>query len=259
MNYLLAPIAALGRVIITFITETGSILILLFLALRNSLRRPYRFKLILEQMEFIGVNSMGIITLTGFFTGAVFALQTGKVFRLFNAEGYTGMVVGISLVRELAPVLTSLMVAARAGSAIAAKLGTMRVTHQIDALMVMAVDPVNYLIVPRFIATTLVMPVLTAYFDFIGILGSYVVGVVLLATNEGIFVYRIEWMVDVGDISHGLIKSSVFGALIAIISCHKGFYSGGGAEGVGRSTTEAVVLSSISIFVADYVITALVI
>lgn len=249
---------AFGRVITAFLEETGRIVAFSAGLLRTVPRRPFRTKLLVQHIEFIGLRSLGIIVLTGFFTGAVFALQTGRIFRIFNADGYTGMVVGISLARELAPVLTGLMVTARAGSAIAANIATMKVTEQIDALQVMAVDPVNYLVVPRFLAALLSLPALTALFNFVGIVGSYIVGVWILGINEGEFLYRIEWLVDPDDVVHGLAKSAVFGAIIVVISSYKGILARGGALGVGKATTEAVVLASVLIFVVDYLITALV-
>jgi phospholipid/cholesterol/gamma-HCH transport system permease protein len=161
------------------------------------------------------------------------------------------------MTRELGPVLTALMVTARAGSAMAAELGTMRVTEQIDALSVMATNPVKHLIVPRVIAGVLMVPVLTIVADFVGILGGYFVGVPILGINSGIFVKNITRLVDLGDIYNGLIKAAVFGLILSLVGCYKGFNTSGGAEGVGKATTEAVVLASISILISDYFLTAI--
>jgi phospholipid/cholesterol/gamma-HCH transport system permease protein len=207
-------------------------------------------------MEFVGVKSIFVVVLTGTFTGMVMALQAYHGFRLFSAEGMVGSTVALGMTRELGPVLTSLMVTARAGSAMAAELGTMRVTEQIDALSVMAANPVKHLIVPRVIAGILMLPLLTAVADFVGILGGYFVGVGLLNINEGIFIKNITKLVDLNDIFNGLIKAAFFGFILSLVGCYKGFNTRGGAEGVGRATTEAVVLASVSILISDYFLTA---
>jgi phospholipid/cholesterol/gamma-HCH transport system permease protein len=220
-------------------------------------RTPVRFRLIFNQMEFIGFRSLFIILLTSSFTGMVFALQSGRAFIRFNAETLTGAVAALSIVRELGPVMVALMVTGRAGSSMAAQLGTMRVTEQIDALETMAINPVNYLIVPRVIAATVMCPVLTGIFDIVGIFGSYLVGVHLLNIDAAIFMDKIRWYVDVPDIVEGLFKAGCFGFALALIGCYKGFKASGGAEGVGKATTEAVVAASVTTLVADYFITAL--
>jgi phospholipid/cholesterol/gamma-HCH transport system permease protein len=168
-----------------------------------------------------------------------------------------GTAVALSMTRELGPVLTALMVTARAGSAMAAELGTMRVTEQIDALYVMAANPVKHLIVPRVIAGVIMVPFLTVVSDFVGIVGGYVVGVELLEINSGSFVRNIIRHLDMDDIYNGLIKAAFFGLILSLIGCYKGFNTRGGAEGVGRATTEAVVLASVSILVSDYFLTAI--
>jgi phospholipid/cholesterol/gamma-HCH transport system permease protein len=208
-------------------------------------------------MEFIGVNSLVVVIITGTFTGMVLALQSYYGFRKFGAEGLVGTTVALSMTRELGPVLTSLMVTGRAGSAMAAELGSMRVTEQIDALTVMALNPVKYLVAPRVVASFLMFPVLTSISNFVGIIGGYLVGVKLLGINEGAFINKIIKYLDLEDIYNGLIKAAVFGVIMSVISCYKGFYTKGGAEGVGKSTTEAVVLSSVTILITDYVLTSL--
>ncbi len=220
-------------------------------------RPPYRFKQLFLAMEFVGVGSLFIVLLTGLFTGAVFALQGAVAFRLFNAESLVGPTVGLSLARELSPVLTGLMVTGRAGSGIATELGTMRVTEQIDALYTMAVNPVQYLVVPRFIAGLVMVPLLSILFTLIGMCGCYFVGVVLLGIDEGIFIAKVRWFVDPRDLMSGLIKACVFGGILTMVGCYKGFNASGGARGVGIATTQSVVVSSILILVADYFLTAI--
>ncbi|MBU1149436.1 MAG: ABC transporter permease, partial [Proteobacteria bacterium] len=212
---------------------------------------------IFKQMEFVGVKSIFVVVLTGTFTGMVMALQGYHGFRMFSAESLVGSTVALGMTRELGPVLTSLMVTARAGSAMAAELGTMRVTEQIDALYVMAVNPVKHLIVPRVIAGVLMVPLLTVVADFVGILGGYFVGVHILGINSGVFVKNITRLVELDDIYNGLVKAACFGLILSLIGCYKGFNTRGGAEGVGRATTEAVVLASITILISDYFLTAI--
>lgn len=205
------------------------------------------------------MGSLFVVVLTGFFTGAVFAMQSASAFRLFDAESLVGATVAISLTRELAPALTGLMVTGRAGSAIATELGSMRVTEQIDALATMAVDPRQYLLVPRVLAGLLTAPILCMVFNVIGLFGSYLVAVQLQGISEAQFWSRIESWLDVADVVGGLIKAAVFGLMLTTIACYKGYNATGGAKGVGEATTEAVVLSSVLILVADYFLTALMI
>jgi phospholipid/cholesterol/gamma-HCH transport system permease protein len=187
----------------------------------------------------------------------VLALQTYYAFRRFGSEALVGATVALSMTRELGPVLTALMVTGRAGSAMAAELGSMRVTEQIDALTVMALSPIKYLVTPRILAAMLMLPILTVIADFMGIVGGYFVGVKLLGINEGMFISRIVKYLDLEDIYNGLVKAAVFGLILSLVSCYKGFNTTGGAVGVGRATTEAVVISSITILIADYVLTSL--
>jgi phospholipid/cholesterol/gamma-HCH transport system permease protein len=241
----------------SILTDVGGLGLLLVQSFLLAFRRPYKLRYIVKQMEFIGVDSVLVVALTGLFTGAVLALQSYYGFRKFAAEGLVGATVALSMTRELGPILTSLMVTGRAGSAMAAELGSMRVTEQIDALVVMALNPVKYLIVPRVIASLIMLPILTVLADFVGIVGGYLVGVKLLGINEGAFISKMIKYVDLEDIYNGLIKAAVFGVILSVVSCYKGFYTKGGAEGVGRSTTEAVVLASVTILIADYFITSL--
>ncbi len=249
-------IETVGRGLIHFIEEFGLVMFLFLAALVWSLRPPFRLRAIFKQMEFVGVNSLLVVILTGAFTGGVLAFQAYHGFRQFSAESLVGSTVALAMTRELGPVLTSLMVAGRAGSAMAAELGTMRVTEQIDALYTMAVNPIKYLVVPRIIAGVLTLPVLTIISDFVGIIGGYLVGVGLLKINSGIYVAKMVQLVELDDIFNGLIKSVCFGLILSLVGCYKGFYTTGGAQGVGRSTTQAVVVSSVCILISDYFLTA---
>ncbi|MCF8067577.1 MAG: ABC transporter permease [Desulfobacterales bacterium] len=219
-------------------------------------RKPFRLKEILKQMEFVGTNSLVVVLITGTFTGMVLAIQSYYGFRKFGGESLVGATVALAITRELGPVFTALMVTGRAGSAMAAAIGTMRVTEQIDALYTMSVNPVQYLVVPRVVASIIMLPFLTIVSDFIGIAGGYFVGVKLLDINSGIFMARIYDLLVVDDIINGLIKSAVFGFILSLIGCYKGFYTTGGAEGVGKATTQAVVMASVTILVSDYFLTA---
>jgi phospholipid/cholesterol/gamma-HCH transport system permease protein len=220
-------------------------------------RPPYDWRELLGQMVKVGVSSTPVVLLTALFTGMVLALQTFTVLKRFSAESYVGTLVALSMVRELSPVLTSLIVAGRAGSAMGAELGSMRVTEQIDALEVMATDPIHYLVVPRVWAAVLTMPLLVVMADGVGIGGGYLVSVVLMGANPVSYLNTSFQYTVLNDLLSGLIKAAVFGLLMATISCQQGFYTTGGAEGVGRSTTAAVVLSSIAILAADFFLTKL--
>ncbi|HBL28276.1 MAG TPA: ABC transporter permease, partial [Acidobacteria bacterium] len=204
-----------------------------------------------------GFDSIPVVFLTTLFTGGVMALQTFTVLRRINAESFVGSGVALSMVRELAAVLSGLIVAGRAGSAMAAELGTMRVTEQIDALEVMATDPVHYLVVPRVWAGTFMLPLLVVMGNGVGILGGYMVAVLLMGANPVTYVDRSFQFMDLNDLFSGLIKAAVFGFLLAAIGCLKGFHTAGGAEGVGRSTTSAVVVASIVILITDFFLTRL--
>jgi len=220
-------------------------------------RRPWRLRNLLRQMEVVGVNSTFVVLLTGLFTGMVLALQSYNGFARFGAESLVGTVVALSVLRELGPVLAGLMVTARAGSLMAAELGTMRVTEQIDAMYTMAVNPTHYLLVPRVVATIVTLPMLVVLSDFIGILGGYLVAVKLLGINSTLYINKTIQFVSFSDMANGLIKSAVFGLVLSVVSCSFGMRARGGAAGVGRATTQAVVYSSVLILVADYILTSL--
>ncbi len=249
--------AYLGRNTINFVKQLGGAFILLLDSARALFTPPFRLRLIFSQFEFVGVKSFFVVLLTGVFTGMVLALESYYGFRKFGGESLMGVTVALSMFRELGPVLTAIMVAARAGSAMAAEIGTMKVTEQIDALCAMGIDPIQYLAVPRILAGIFMVPALTIVCNFVGNIGGYFVGVNILHINPGIYMAKVKDYVELSDIYNGLIKATVFGLILATVSCYKGFATEGGAQGVGESTTSAVVISSISILCADYILTSL--
>lgn len=257
-------ILSLGKFCLTLVRasnvaigETGEMLIMLWNSFKATFSHPIRWRLIVDQMQFVGVGSLFIVVLTAVFAGMVFALQSGRAFAIFSAETLTGAVVAITISRELAPVFTALMVTARSGSAMSAQIGTMQVTQQIEAMSAMAVDPIEYLIAPRVIATILVMPILTSIFNFVGVLGAYIVSIKLLGIDEAMFLEKIKNYVAVSDIVQGLFKSIFFAIILSIVSCYQGFQAKKGASDVGQRVTMAVVISSVAILVADYFLTAI--
>jgi phospholipid/cholesterol/gamma-HCH transport system permease protein len=249
--------AVLSKPFISVLEMVGSVIQLTTESLVWMIRPPYRIGQLLAAMEFIGVGSVFIVALTGVFSGMVLALQTTYSLRAFGAEGVVGQVVAVSLTREIAPVFAALMVAARAGSAMAAELGNMRITEQIDALVTMAVSPVQYLLSPRLLAAVLTVPLLCVLYTCVGMAGAWLVAVRWLGVDPGVFVSNIERHLLPSDYFMGLIKSAVFGFLISAISCTRGFQASGGARGVGQATTQAVVHSAVSILIANYVLTSL--
>jgi len=247
----------IGNSTIRFLEEAGKMMILLVQTLSWIFRPPLQGREILKQMEEVGVRSFPVVVITAAFTGMVLALQSFTGFKRFGAETMVGTVVALSMTRELGPVLTGLMVSGRVGSAMAAELGTMRVTEQIDALYTLATNPIKYLIVPRFLAATIMVPILVIFADVIGILGGYLVSVSVLGTNPTLYIRRTWNFLEFNDLYSGLLKAICFGMILATISCYQGFFTQGGAEGVGRATTKAVVLSSLTILISNYIITAI--
>ncbi len=229
----------------------------------RTVQPPYKLRPILQQMEFIGARSIFVILFTGAFTGMVLGLQGYYTLRKVGSEGLLGSAVALSLIRELGPVLTALMVIGRAGSAITAELGIMRNSEQIDALECMAIDPYKYLMVPKFVAGIICLPMLTCIFDVVGIWGGWLVGVKLLGVNAGAYFQGMYANVDWQDLRMGLTKSLIFGLLLVWVSAVRGYYlhlerdGGFGAEGVSRITTRAVVMSSVTVLVWDYLISAI--
>ncbi len=247
----------IGKKTSAFIREMGAVIIFFGQTLRWTFSSPFYLKNLLKQMEQIGVNSVPVVLTTAISTGMVLALQSYTGFKRFGAQSLIGAVVSLSMTRELGPVLTGLMVAGRAGASMAAELGTMRVTEQIDALYTLATNPMKYLVVPRFLASTIMMFFLSALGMYIGILGGYFVGVKVLGTNPVTYIKQSINNTTVSDIWYGLIKSLVFGAVVGLIGCYKGFTTEGGAEGVGKATTGAVVVSCMLILILDYFLSAL--
>lgn len=245
----------IGSRTIGVIEEIGQISILLFQTLIWMVRPPYRVRIFLQALESVGVGSLFIVMFTGLFTGLVMAYQSIYAFGLFGAETLVGGTVAASVVRELGPVLTGLMVAGRTGSSMTTELGTMRVTEQIDAMAVMAVNPVQYLVMPRVVATTLMMPILVTLFNFVAIIGAYGLSVGVMDIDPGIFVQKIRDFVVLKDLIFSGIKGACFGVAIGLVGCYKGFYASGGAKGVGEATTSSVVTSSIAVLFIDYVLT----
>ncbi len=251
------PLAIAGSWLLSLLTYAGSLGLLFGEALRACLVRPRRLRLMLYELWKIGVQSWFIVSLSSFFIGMVLALQSAYQMQRLAAEMYIASLVALSVVREIGPVMTALIVAGRVGSAIAAELGTMKVTEQIDALRTLAVDPVQYLVVPRLIATVIALPLLTLWANALGILGGFLIGTVKLDILASLYWKMTTRPLVFKDLGSGLLKALVFAVVICVASCYEGFRTEGGAEGVGRSTTTAVVSSFLLIIGADCLLTAL--
>lgn len=257
------PFAIFGRAVIIWVNNLGAAAIFLILALLKILS-PKELPKIIQQVYYIGARSTMIIMLVGLFTGMVLGLQSYHALAKVGAQGALGIMVGLSLVRELGPVLTAIMITARAGSAITAEIGIQRISEQIDALDTMRIDPLKYLISPRIAAAIISFPLLTTLFDLIGIIGGYVSGVLLLGANAGTYFFRVQSSMDMKDITTGFTKAIVFAVIVATVCCYQGYFAhmrteSHGAKAVGLATTSAVVLSCVLILVADYVVTSLLI
>jgi phospholipid/cholesterol/gamma-HCH transport system permease protein len=250
-------IDVLARPFVAFFEDVGATVVLGGRTLAWMVRPPVRFGQLVMALAFIGSGSTFIVVLVGLFTGMAFTVSTIVGFRQFSAEGMVGGVVALALARELAPVLASVVVTARAGSTMASELGNMRVTEQIDAITTMGVSPVQYLVVPRVVATTLVLPLLAVCFAVAGQLGAYLVAVVWQGLDPGVFIDKITQFLEVRDLRMMGVKSVVFGFVISVICCQKGFSASGGARGVGDATAKAVVTSIVAIFAFDYLLTTL--
>jgi phospholipid/cholesterol/gamma-HCH transport system permease protein len=246
----------LGSRTLSMVEEMGRMLLFLLTTFMWLVRPPFRPFQIFKQLHFIGYKSMFVVILTATFTGMVLGLQGYYTLRKFGSEALLGSAVALSMIRELGPVLASLMVTARAGSAMTAEIGIMRITEQIDALDTMAINPHQYLIAPKVVAGLIGVPLLVAIFDVVGIYGGYLVGVDLLGVNAGSYWSSIESAVEWKDVYGGILKSISFGLLITWVCCYKGYYTRMSAEGLGMATTQAVVLSSVVILVWDYFLTS---
>lgn len=250
--------AVIGAFVIRGCADVGNVAALFVSTLRYCVERPFSVRRFIQQVEEVGVNSLPVVLITTTFTGMVLALQSYVAFVRFNAENMVGSVVAVSITRELGPVITGLMVAGRVGSSMAAEIGSMKVTEQLDALASLATNPIKYLVVPRFLACAFVLPLLTAMADFVGIAGGYFVSVTVYGLNPEAYIQNTEFMLVLSDVYSGLAKALFFGMMISIVGCYEGFRAEGGAYGVGRATTRAVVFSSLVILISDYFMTALI-
>ena len=249
---ILRPFDAIGRWTLAIVEALGRFGAFLGVTLGLLFTPPFKLRAFIGRIHYIGFNSLLIILLTGAFTGMVLGLQIYVTLSRFGSEAYLGPAVALSLIRELGPVLSALMVTGRAGSALTAEIGIMRITEQIDALTVMALNPMRYLVVPSVVAGLITFPMMTALFDVVGIFGGYLVGVELLGLSPGTYFGEMKTFVDMKDIMTGFWKSVCFGVLVTWVATYKGFHVGHGAEGVARATTQSVVLASVLILVWDY-------
>lgn len=260
ITFVLRPFAALGRLVIALSDHFGAATIF-FTKAFLMIFRPKQFPEVVRQVFHIGAKSTNIVMLVGLFTGMVLGLQLFYTLIKFGSEGVLGAVIALSIIRELGPVLTAIMITARAGSSMTAEIGILRISEQIDALYTMRIDPLRYLISPRVAAAIISFPLLTAFFDLIGIAGGYLTGVVLLGVDPGAFFHRVDAYVEMKDISGGFIKSVVFAVIVSTICSYQGYFThmrtdSKGSRSVSISTTSAVVLSCVAILVADYIVTS---
>ena len=260
---LFRPFAIVGRTVIDWVDHVGGATIFLCFAITKIFGRKQFFKTV-QQIYYIGARSMTIIMLVSLFTGMVLGLQSYHALSQFGAQGAVGSLVSLSLIMELGPVLTAIMITARAGSAITAEIGIQRISEQIDALHTMQINPLQYLVSPKIAAAIISFPLLTAVFDLIGIVGGYISGVMLLGLNGGVYLHSIKVHVFMSDINNGFIKAFVFAVIVSTVCCYQGYFAhmrtdGRGAKAVGLSTTSAVVISCVLVLVSDYIVTSLLI
>ncbi|MAO54689.1 MAG: ABC transporter permease [Rhodospirillaceae bacterium] len=249
------PLQAIGRVFLSFLGTTGRLTLFALNAVRHCFLPPYYPRIMIRQMIEIGYYSLPVVGLTAIFAGMVLALQSYTGFARFSAEGAIANVVVLSITRELAPVLGGLMIAGRVGASMAAEIGTMRVTEQIDALTTLSTNAMKYLVVPRIIAGVVMLPLLIFVADIIGVFGGFLVSVYKLGFNPSIYLQNTWDFLELLDVVSGLVKASVFGFLVALMGCYHGYYSKGGAQGVGAATTNSVVSASILILCFNYILT----
>ncbi|AIK96083.1 ABC transporter permease [Candidatus Paracaedibacter acanthamoebae] len=249
--------ASVGRVFISFVQSAGRVALFFAEALVRLFHKPFYLRQVLVQFLHIGYFSLPVVGLTAISSGMVLALQSYTGFSRFSAEGAVATVVVLSMTRELGPVLAGLMVAGRMGASMAAEIATMRVTEQLDALTTLSTNPIKYLVTPRIIAGFLMLPVLVLIADIIGVMGGYIVGIYQLGFNPSNYLQQTVKYLEMKDVMAGLIKASAFGVIITLMGCYHGYYSGRGAEGVGRATTNAVVSASVLILFMNYALTAL--
>ena len=258
----LSPIARLGAAALRLIGDMGAMSLFFLEAAGRIFSSPSQFRKAVRQIYFIGVKSISVITLISLFTGMVIGLQMYYALAKFGAEGFLGAAVALSLVRELGPVLTAIMITGRAGSSMTAEIGVMRISEQVDALRVMDINPVGFLVSPKLAASIICFPILTAFFDLVGMAGGYLTGVLLLGGNSGVYTYRIQAYLKMSDVTGGFIKSLVFGVVVCTVCCFMGFYThlrrdAVGPEAVSQATTAAVVTSCVMILLSDYVLTSI--
>ena len=252
---MLTFLASVGAAFFAFLAATGRLVRFALLGLAAAFTPPFYPRLILRQIVAIGYYSLPVVGLTAIFTGMVLALQSYTGFARFNAESAVATVVVLSVTRELGPVIAGLMVAGRVGAAMAAEIGTMRVTDQIDALTTLSTDPFRYLVLPRLLAGLITLPLLVVIADIIGVFGGYIVGTYKLGFNAASYLTQTETYLERMDVISGLVKAGVFGFIVALMGCYHGYHSRGGAEGVGNATTHAVVSASILILLSNYLLT----
>ena len=248
-------ITEIGRITVKPISGIGVFVLFVNHGIVKIFVPPVNPRLLIAQMEFVGNRSFTIIVLAGAMVGGIFGFQLGEIFKIFGAESMIGAAAGFALSRELAPMIGAFLVTGRAGSAMAAELASMRVNEQIDALRVMAVNPYSYLVSPRLLGAVIMMPILTVFFIIAGVLMAFLVGISFYHVDVADFIEKIKWIVSGEDIFSGMFKAAVFGLVFSSIGCYQGFYASGGAKGVGRATTIAVVTSYVVILIFDYVIT----
>ena len=245
----------IGHYVLDQIAGMGRMFLFLISAILQAFRAPAKLRLIVYHIKTIGVDSLSVVALSGFFTGMVMGFQGYYSLRKFNAESWLGSATALGLLRELGPVLSAFMVTGRTGSAMAAELGTMRVTEQIDALSTLSTDPFKYLVWPRLLAGLLMLPLLVVVADIIGVFGGYIVGIYKLGFGPYEYINNTFEFLETQDVVSGLVKAAVFGFLVALMGCYQGYHSAGGGQGVGAATTKAVVSASILILTANYVVT----
>lgn len=254
MKVLYNIISLIGRQACKYADYISNIIYFIFQSCKRIFTPKFQKTLIIQQMEFVGNRSLIIIILAGCMVGAVLGLQLGDVFKIFKAESIMGAAVLYTMCKEFAPIVTGFLVAGRAGSAMAAEIGNMRINEQIDAMIIMTVNPYNYIIAPRVVASILMMPLLTGIFILVGFFTAFFIGVIFYNIDVGLFFEKTKLIVSFKNLLEGLQKAIIFGGIISIISCYNGFYAKGGAKGVGQATTISVMLSFVSIIFADFII-----
>jgi len=253
---IIKAINLVGKTTIGFCNEAGSVAVFTYRAIETMFTTRIKFKKVFRQANHIGINSLSVVLLTGGAIGAIMALHTHHGLEKFAAESYIGSIVFLAMAREFGPVISAIMVTGRAVSSMTAEIGSMRITEQIDALKTLSINTFQYLIVPRILATTIIMPFLSLFCTACGVLFGYIISVYALGINPETYQESIRQYAELGDITRGLIKAGIFGFLISSIGCYKGYTTWGGAKGVGIATTQSVVYANVTIFIADYIISS---